>query len=183
MPNTFERVQAAPGFWFLRHGETDFNRRRLRCGGDVDVPMNVHGEAQIRALAPQIGALGILLIVSSALQRAQRSALIISSMLGGIPILTHPLFNERSLGAWNGQPYAETEALIRAGATPPGGEAEAQFRHRVLSAVAGLSLVQNTLVVSSKGIARILDDCLGGGIACPAENGQLIRYCLEVSGN
>ena len=197
MPNSFERVHAAPGFWFLRHGETDFNRRGLRCGGDADVPLSAHGEDQMRAVAPQIGALGIVVIVSSGLQRARRSALIISSMLGGIPILTQPLFNERSLGAWNGRPYAETEALLRAGATPPGGEAEAQFRQRIMRGVAGLSLAQNTLVVSSKGVARILDDWLGGGIVRHVANGELIRYlgaqgqsatentsgCLEGSGS
>jgi probable phosphoglycerate mutase len=167
MQNSFERVQAASGFRFLRHGETDFNRSGLRCGGDADVPLSVHGEEQIRALAPQTGFLGIVAIVSSALQRARRSALIISSLLGGIPILTQSLFNERSLGAWNGRPYAETEALIRAGATPPGGEAAAQFRQRILSGVAGLSLAQNTLVASSKGVARILDDWLGGASCAP----------------
>lgn len=181
MPNSSDKVQPFLGFWFVRHGETDFNRRGLRCGGDVDVPLNTHGEDQIRALAPQIGALGIGLIVSSALVRTRRSALIISSMLGGIPIQTQPLFNERSLGAWNGRPYAEAEALIRAGATPPGGEAEAQFRQRILSGVAGLSLAQNTLVVSSKGVARILDACLGGGTLRPAENGKLIRYSVPGS--
>ena len=61
MQNSFERVQAASGFRFLRHGETDFNRSGLRCGGDADVPLSVHGEEQIRALAPQTGFLGIVL--------------------------------------------------------------------------------------------------------------------------
>ena len=180
MPNSSDTFAPLERFWFVRHGETESNVRGLRCGGDVDIPLTAHGEQQIRALAPQIGALGIDLIVSSALQRTQRSALILSGMLGGIAILTEPLFNERRLGAWNGRPHQEAEHLLRSGMTPPGGEAEDQFRQRILQGVAGLreKIPHSILVVSSKGVARILSATFGHATPRHAANGELLLYEL-----
>lgn len=174
-------VAAVDRFWFVRHGETESNVRGVRCGGDVDIPMTAHGEAQIRAMKPQMSAIGIDLIVSGSLQRTQGSALILSKMMGAIPILTEPLFNERSLGAWNGRPHEEAEHLIRAGATPPGGEAEDQFRQRILHGVARLrkKMPLNILVVSSKGVARILNAAFGDGTPRHVANGELIQYAVS----
>jgi probable phosphoglycerate mutase len=167
-------------FWFVRHGETEFNRLGLRCGGDVDVPLTASGEEQIRALAPQVHALGIGVIVAGALERTQRSAHILADLLGDVPVLTDARFNERSLGEWNGRPYHEAQAHIRASATPPGGEAEADFRARILDGVAGLcqKMDCNLLLVSSKGVARILNATIGGGAEHHAANGELIAYSL-----
>lgn len=77
-------------------------------------------------------------------------------------------------------PYHEAEARIRAGETPPGGEAEADFRARILRGVAGLGekMGCNLLLISSKGVARILDATIGGGAARHAPNVELIADSL-----
>lgn len=146
----------------------------------MDIPLTSNGENQIKKMASRIAAIGISLIVSSALIRTQRSALIISGLLADIPVVTEPLFNERRLGAWNGLPHEETEALIRAGETPPGGESEAQFRQRIISAAASLreKMAHKILVVSSSGVSRILSAAPGGGTSRRLANGELIQYSL-----
>lgn len=45
-------------FWFLRHGETDWNRTG-RWQGQVDVPLNTRGEDQARSAVPLLRPLGL----------------------------------------------------------------------------------------------------------------------------
>ena len=69
------------GFWFLRHGETDWNARGLSQGA-VDVPLNANGEMQAVRAAELLADAGIASIVSSPLARARRTAETIAAALG-----------------------------------------------------------------------------------------------------
>ena len=53
-------------FWFLRHGETDWNAKGL-SQGNVDIPLNATGIAQAQAAAPMLVNRGIASIVASPL--------------------------------------------------------------------------------------------------------------------
>lgn len=156
------------GFLFVRHGESTDNARKVRSGGDTNPPLTEQGRAQATAVARQLAEclqerlVDVHLIVSPLL-RTTETAHIIASHLGieSRPIQFHEGFRERRLGQWNGLPADEnSQRLIRSGATPPGGEAEADFRRRVLeaahavAAMAGRSCLP--LVVSSRGVGRIL---------------------------
>ena len=51
-------VEAGRALLFMRHGETEFNRRKVRCGGDVDIPLTELGEAQARAAGKGVSVCG-----------------------------------------------------------------------------------------------------------------------------
>ena len=71
MPST-SRLQRVP-FWYLRHGETDWNAQGL-SQGNVDIPLNPTGLAQARSAAARLRNRGIATIVSSPLSRARVTA-------------------------------------------------------------------------------------------------------------
>jgi broad specificity phosphatase PhoE len=64
-----EALQRVP-FWFLRHGETDWNAQGL-SQGNVDIPLNPTGLAQARSAAERLHNRGIATIVASPLSRAR----------------------------------------------------------------------------------------------------------------
>lgn len=171
-------------FLFMRHGETDYNRRGVRCGGDVDIPLTERGEAQARDAGERIRAdhAGIDVILAGPLQRTRRTAEIVADILGGCPIVTHAGLIERRLGAWNGLDIAATQADLAAGATPPGGEAEGDFRARVAAALADILGRGDRLplLVGSKGVGRVVA-LLAGGAPNPAMgNAEVVAYGLTL---
>jgi probable phosphoglycerate mutase len=168
-------------FHFVRHGVTDLNFRGLRCGGDVDVPLTDLGCDQAYLLGKQIDKLGLGIeqIVASDLIRTRQTALIMSGVLGGIPLETEALLNERHLGEWNARPIAENEHLLKQGVTPPGGESEGEFVARVSRALEKLRprfAKKKTLLVSSRGVGRIVHSVLGGEGRLAVANGEVVEF-------
>lgn len=167
-------------FFFVRHGVTEANFKGLRCGGDVDVALTDLGCDQVYLLAKQIQRmdLSIGMIMASSLIRARQTALILSGVLGGMPIETDAAINERHLGEWNNRLIAETEDLLRENITPPGGESEAEFTARVAQGLEHLRFLfdRRPLVVSSKGVGRVLNSLLGGPGRLQVANGELVEF-------
>lgn len=170
--------------YFVRHGITEPNSKGLRCGGDSDVPMIDEGCAQVLQLAKEIQRrnLGIGVIVAASLQRTRHTARIISEVLGDVPIEIEPLVNERRLGEWNNRSIAETEDELRRKVTPPGGESEAEFTARIERALEALSRFRGRtpLVVSSKGVGRILNTLVGGEGRMQVGNAEIVRFEVPV---
>ena len=174
-------------FYFVRHAETELNRRGLRCGGDVNVPLTETGCKQAFQLGEQIRKmnLNIGVILTSPLIRTRQTALLISGVLEGVSIAESPLLKERRLGEWNKQPIIDTEAQLRAQQTPPGGESEDAFRlrmHRALEWFASFldqPQGRRILLVGSKGVGRVLNSLLGGEERLLIGNAELLRF--EVS--
>ena len=169
--------------FFVRHGATEPNFRGLRCGGDLDVPLLDIGLDQAYLLAKQVRAmdLDIGAIACGSLVRTRQTALIISGVLGGLDVEVEPLLNERHLGSWNNRPIAETEEALKRKETPPGGESEAQFTERVARALERLAplLERRPLLVSSKGVGRILNDLLGGEGRLQVGNGEIVEFDMR----
>ena len=61
-------------FYIFRHGETDENLAKRWQGSGVDAPLNVTGIHQAQVLAEKINNLGIEVIYSSPLKRAQQTS-------------------------------------------------------------------------------------------------------------
>lgn len=169
---------------FLRHGATALNEAGLRCGGDVDLPLSELGHRQAVSAArelmqrqPRVGV-----IVVSNLQRTRQTAEIIARCLRGVEVVVEAGFNERRLGAWNRRPIGETQKELAAGVTPPGGESGHEFAHRVRHAVTTTLvplLPRRTLLVGSKGVARVLGEISGGTASEPLGNAEIVEFDLS----
>ena len=171
--------------YFVRHGITEPNFRGFRCGGDLDLPMMDIGCDQAYLLAKQIEKmhLRVGVIIAGSLIRTRQTASIISGVLGTVPVEIEPLLNERRLGQWNNRPISETEDLLKRGVTQPGGESEDQFNARVALALENLRphLDRRPLLVSSKGVGRVMNGLLGGTERMTVGNGEIVEFAVAPS--
>ena len=87
-------------FYFLRHGQTDWNVAG-RFQGHTDIPLNEAGLAQARAAAEALAACRIDLIVASPLIRARKTAEIVAEQLQR-PLLFDDELKERHFGSLEG---------------------------------------------------------------------------------
>ena len=168
--------------FFVRHGITEPNFRGLRCGGDLDIPMMDIGCDQAYLLAKQIEKMNLRIgvIIAGSLIRTRQTASIISGVLGTVPVEIEPLLNERKLGQWNNKPIADTEDMLKRNVTPPGGESEDQFESRIELALERLRplLDRRPLLVSSKGVGRVLNNLLGGTERMSVGNGEIVEFSV-----
>ena len=165
---------------FVRHGATDPNVAGLRCGGDLDTPLNELGRRQALEAATRIRELGLCVgvIFTSALRRAYDTAAIISAHLPGIEVVIEPALAERFMGAWNLRPIGETQKALEQRMTPPGGESDSAFIARVAGALENIMprLPERPLVVASKGVARAMGEVLGMPRRTDLSNGELAHF-------
>jgi len=168
--------------YFVRHGITEPNFRGFRCGGDLDIPMMDIGCDQAYLLAKQIDKMNLHIgvIVAGSLLRTRQTASIIAGVLGDVPLIIEPLLNERRLGEWNNRPIADTEELLARRVTPPGGESEDEFTARVSEALEHVRpyFERRPLLVSSKGVGRVIHRLLGGQERMQVGNGEIVEFAV-----
>jgi probable phosphoglycerate mutase len=130
----FQEATLAPiPFWFLRHGETDWNARGI-SQGNVDVPLNAAGVAQARAAAQKLRNRGIATIVASTLSRARVTAELVGDALG-VSVALDPDLREVAFGVQEGQKMSGWFAdWVSGDATPQGAETFAALRRRAVAA-------------------------------------------------
>ncbi|MBS1016221.1 histidine phosphatase family protein [Acetobacter persici] len=132
-------------YWYLRHGQTDWNRDGL-SQGRTNVPLNATGIAQADAAAKlfqdaiQTHA-PITHIVSSPLDRAFKTATIVQQGLVAqghalLPLTTDTGLEEVCFGEQEGQPMGDWyDSWIAGDYTPDGAEPFADLRARAVAAV------------------------------------------------
>jgi probable phosphoglycerate mutase len=121
-------------FWFLRHGETDWNAEG-RSQGRTDIPLNTVGLAQARRAAMALVDRGIVTIVASPLSRALRTAEIVAEALS-LPIATDDDLMEVAFGTEEGQPMGDWyDDWIAGTYTPDGAETFAALHDRAVAAI------------------------------------------------
>ena len=173
------------GFFFIRHGQTVANRDGVRSGGESDTHLTELGREQAREAGSRLHRLGLTprLILTSPLSRTVETADLLNTWFG-LEVRTEPGLIERRLGAWNGQSVEATQPALAAGETPPGGESDAVFRARVLAAFRALAplYARWPLIVSSRGVARILMEHASRKGAATLPNGAILRVTLADSG-
>lgn len=156
------KIPSVP-FYFLRHGETDWNRTH-RLQGNIDVPLNETGIAQAQAAAAKLAGLPIASIVSSPLSRAFRTAEFAAQALG-LPVELDAGLAECALGVREGTPEEGFLARWQRGEeTPEGGESFVEFCRRAQAGV-GRALARRgpVLVVAHGGVFSALRRTLGLG--------------------
>ncbi len=138
-------------FWFLRHGETDWNAQGL-AQGNVEVPLNAVGLAQA-----ETAGRGIASIVCSPLGRARTTADIVAGALS-LPVEVEDSLREVRFGAQEGKPMAgEWFGEWIDGVTPDGAESFAELRRRAVGALnLALRRAAPVLVVAHGALFRAL---------------------------
>lgn len=91
----------ADRFWFLRHGQTEWNVSGI-SQGHIDVDINEIGREQAIAAGKMLQQLGIAEIVASDLSRAKNTALLSGLEIGVHNISVDPRLRERSFGTLEG---------------------------------------------------------------------------------
>jgi probable phosphoglycerate mutase len=121
-------------FYYLRHGETDWNRGR-RIQGITDVSLNETGRAQAAAAAALLAGREIATLCVSPLARARETAEIVNRRLRR-PLVVVERLHECDLGCQEGGPFGEWWHDWRAGrSTPERAEPYSRFIARALAAV------------------------------------------------
>ena len=149
-------------FWFLRHGETDWNAQNL-SQGNVDIPLNPTGLAQAHAAAARLRHRGIVNIVSSPLSRAADTARIVADALG-LAVSFDEELREVSFGVQEAKPMAGAwfAEWVEGIATPDQAESFAELRLRAARAInRALELPAPVLVVAHGALFRALRADMG----------------------
>jgi probable phosphoglycerate mutase len=148
-------------FWFLRHGETDWNAEG-RSQGHTDIPLNGVGVAQARRAALAMVDRGIVTIVASPLSRALRTAEIVAEALN-LPVATDPGLMEVGFGVEEGQPMGDWyDDWIAGTFTPVGAETFQALHDRAVAAVNRATAQPGpVLVVAHGALFRALRLALG----------------------
>jgi broad specificity phosphatase PhoE len=121
-------------FWFLRHGETDWNAQNL-SQGNVDIPLNETGLAQARSAALLLRNRGIRTIISSPLSRAKVTADTAAAALQ-LPVEVDEDLREVAFGVQEGQPMSEWfTAWVEGKLTPSGAESFPDLTRRGVAAI------------------------------------------------
>ncbi len=122
-------------FWFLRHGETDWNAEG-RSQGRTDIPLNSVGLLQARRAAKTLAAIGgIATVVASPLVRARVTAEIAAEALG-LPVEFDEGLQEVNFGEQEGQPMGDWyDDWIAGHYTPDRGEPFDVLLARAVAAV------------------------------------------------
>jgi len=173
-----------PLFYFIRHGETDWNAER-RLQGGRDIPLNDRGRRQAAQCGDTLRDLIVangkapadFAFASSPLLRARETMEIARGVLG-LPAGGYgvdPRLAELSFGRWEGMTYREVGAMDRPalvvrerdkwGFRPPGGESYADLLVRVQAWHAGVN--GDIIIAAHGGVARVM--MVMFGVRTPAE--------------
>jgi len=147
-------------FYFLRHGETDWNKAR-RLQGMTDVPLNMRGEEQAELARVAAVGLGIKSIAVSSLLRARRTAEIVNRDLG-LGMTPYDALREFDVGPYEGSTDGSWLDHWFADGLVEGPESFGDFRKRVLGGmVEALTLDHPVLIVAHGGVFWALQRMLG----------------------
>lgn len=124
-------------FYFMRHGETDANRRGTYMGSN-NALLNATGEQQARHAAELLVDEGITVIAASPLLRARRTAEIVAERLkvDGVTVIRE--LAECCLGELEGQQVHESHNLMAqwdSGNHPSGAESLPALEDRIIAVV------------------------------------------------
>lgn len=165
--------------YFVRHGETEYNRRRIMQGRRIDSSLNETGRVQSTALAERFAGVRLDAIYTSALARAIETADHVSAYHPDVPRIRLPGLDEMSWGIYEGEPrsdrlsamlddmYAHWQRGAFAFRTEEG-ESIYDVRDRSVAAVEKILAAQSgktVLVVSHGRLLRVLlATILGAGL-------------------
>lgn len=146
-------------FYFIRHGETDWNAKKMYMGSQ-NISLNERGIHQAHCAKKDLGNIPFQSIVSSSLNRAHETARI---LFEGKSIAFIDDFKEASWGIMEGQ-KKDSGSFIqkwRKGKKVEGGETYLQFKQRVTQGlINALQLPTPLCIVAHGGVYLAIQDIL-----------------------
>ena len=150
--------------YFVRHGESEANVRKVFAGQRDDSVLTDKGRAQARETARALREEGIQVdrIVASSLQRAFETARIIAEEIEHErDIDVDDRIMEYDMGEMTGTPHHAATSLEMV--SSPGAEDTQSFHDRVRTCVEELAQSpENILIVSHAGVGRMLETIRDG---------------------
>jgi probable phosphoglycerate mutase len=149
-------------FWFLRHGETDYNAAGLSQGA-LDISLNANGRAQAERAGALLAGRGITHILASPMRRTRETADLVNASLR-LEVAYEPDLREVVFGGMEGQPLLPWfPEWLEGRFTPAGAESFAELLERVAAALArGLAARPGPpLIIAHGGVFRAIRDLMG----------------------
>jgi len=164
--------------FFIRHGETDFNKNQLIQGRGIDMPLNQKGRQQAKAVARLLKPYRIDKIIGSSLIRSQETAKLIRN--GKTTFEFYKEIDEMDFGEIEGLPFHQikekistihskwTEGYVEF-KCPGGGESPREVFERankkILEILTKSSEESIAFVIHGRLIRILLSEWLGHGLA------------------
>jgi probable phosphoglycerate mutase len=156
--------------YFIRHGETSSNKKKIRQGVQIDDYLDTQGILQIQQITKLVEVLKLDILFTSYLKRAEETAALINqSLKEPITILHDFRLRERNFGSLSGKTHEdwdkilpnnkELEAIQNYDYRPFGGESVEDVRQRAISAI--LDMIENydhnnIGIITHNGVIRLL---------------------------
>jgi broad specificity phosphatase PhoE len=161
-------------FYFIRHGETDWNKLKL-MQGQTDTPLNPNGIVQAQAAAELISTRKVVTICHSPLRRAKHTAELIAEKSQARAMVPVVGLMECNFGIYEGHPSGSWYDGWRAGDDLPNGETYRAFLERSLRAInESLSHPGPVLIVAHGGTFSAVRRWALDDTAQATANGQLL---------
>ena len=93
--------------YFVRHGETDYNRLRIMQGRRIDSTLNENGLRQAEALGERLADLPLDAIYTSALRRTIETADLVAVHHAEVPRFRTADLDEMCWGVYEGEPWSD----------------------------------------------------------------------------
>ncbi len=150
---------AAVPFWFLRHGETDYNAKGLSQGA-LDIALNSHGRAQAQRAGAMLAGRGISAIIASPMLRTRETAEIVNAHLN-LDVGFEADLREVVFGGMEGKPLLPWfNGWLEGLYTPAGAERFDQVKLRVQGAMARILRPGPLLIIAHGGVFRAVRDLM-----------------------
>ncbi len=147
-------------FYFIRHGETDWNRRNIIMGS-MDIPLNELGFKQAHEASLILENENFDVIISSPRIRAQQTTEIIAKKTNKTIMFKEGL-TEIVWGEAGGTPFDSTKSIFDDAHKPRGAETFSAFQGRVVETISSvLVMKKRPLIVSHGGVFKALTHHMG----------------------
>lgn len=147
-------------FYFIRHGETDWNQRNIVMGSQ-DIPLNELGFKQAYEASRILENENFDVIVSSTKMRAQQTAKILANRTKKQVLFEQGLV-EISLGEAEGRSYDSIKSVFDEDHIPRGAEPFSAFQRRIIETISNiLAMKKLPLIVSHGGVFKALTHHIG----------------------
>ncbi len=170
-------------FFFLRHGQTDWNREG-RIQGQIDVVLNEEGKQEAKLAATLISPSEIDMVFASPLKRAIATAQVISKF-HDIPLFVIEDLKECNWGVAEGLiDQSWMKHWLLGSQSPEGAEPFGKFQARSISAINNaLKKAESPMIVAHTGTYWALTRLIENGCSLQKPSARPVRFRQRQNGN